>query len=76
MGWDLALGLIRYGNRFKAYRKLARQQMGSHTVHQYQQVQEAAVHALLLRLTKSSENYRQDISRFGICSHLTSHILT
>lgn len=66
MGWNLSWGLIRYGDRFKAYRRLTHQQMGYQAVQQYQPIQEAAVHSYLLHLATSPETYREDLTRFDV----------
>jgi hypothetical protein len=64
MGWNKSLGLTSYGNRFREYRKLAHQLMGTESaVKRFSPMQEEQARRFCKRLLKEPDNLSTNIRK-------------
>ncbi|KAI0060603.1 cytochrome P450 [Artomyces pyxidatus] len=62
VGWKNSLALMRYGGRFRSYRRMMHQFMGTRSlVERYHPIEELETHRLLRRLLRKPEDFAEHI---------------
>lgn len=71
VGWKNALGLVRYNDKFREYRKFISRKMGTRSqVQEFYELQEVETHTFTRRVLKEPENLAAHIRRFGTKRYL------
>ncbi|KAH7096828.1 cytochrome P450 [Auriculariales sp. MPI-PUGE-AT-0066] len=73
VGWDVAVGLVQPGEKFRAERRLMNKMMGSQTVHNILTVHREGVPDLVRRLTVREGDFSKGLS--GSIAHIFLRIL-